>query len=69
MKKTYLSISLCTCLIAQDTFTFENILVTSDISIETEAGVTKGYESLTEDSATKTRTSLKQIPKSIQVLN
>jgi iron complex outermembrane receptor protein len=69
MKKIYLSVFLCSGLIAQDTITLENIVVTTNTSIETEAGVTNGYESLTADSATKTRTSLKQIPKSIQVIN
>lgn len=69
MKKFCLSISLCSCLFAQETITLENILITSDITSETTAGDTKGYESLTADSATKTRTLLKEIPKSIQVIN
>lgn len=69
MKKIYLSMALCSCLLAQDTVILENILVTSDSAIETTAGITKGYQSLTADSATKTRTPLKEIPKSIQVIN
>lgn len=69
MKKLYLSISLCSCLLAQDTIILENILVNADSPTETTAGVTRGYESLTADSATKTRTPLKQIPKSVQVIN
>lgn len=56
MKKLYLSISLCSCLLAQDTIILENILVNADSPTETTAGVTRGYESLTADSATKTRT-------------
>jgi iron complex outermembrane recepter protein len=69
MKKIYLSISLCSCLFAQDTIILENILVNADSPTETTAGNIRGYESLTADSATKTRTSLKQIPKSVQVIN
>lgn len=69
MKKFYLSISLCSCLLAQDTIILENILVNADSPTETTAGVTRGYESITADSATKTRTLLKEIPKSIQVIN
>ena len=69
MKKFYLSISLCTCLLAQDTIILENILVNSDSLTETTAGVTRGYESITADSTTKTRTPLKQIPRSVQVIN
>lgn len=69
MKKTYLSMALCSCLLAQDTIILENILVTTDSAVETTAGITKGYQSLTADSATKTRTPLKEIPKSIQVIN
>jgi iron complex outermembrane receptor protein len=69
MRKFYLSISLCSSLLAQDIIILENILVTTDSSTETTAGVTRGYESITADSATKTRTPLKQIPKSIQVIN
>lgn len=68
MKKIYLSISLCICLFAEDTIVLEKVLITDNI-IQTSAGVTKGYKSLTADSATKTRTSLKEIPKSIQVIN
>jgi iron complex outermembrane recepter protein len=69
MRKFYLSISLCSSLFAQDVIKLENILVTTDSPTETTAGDTRGYESLTADSATKTRTSLKEIPKSIQVIN
>lgn len=69
MKKIYLSMALCSCLLAQDTIILENILVTTDSAVETTAGITKGYQSLTADSATKTRTPLKKIPKSIQVIN
>lgn len=69
MKKFYLSISLCSCLLAQDTIILENILVNANSPTETTAGNIRGYESLTADSATKTRTPLKEIPKSIQVIN
>ncbi|WP_419766841.1 TonB-dependent siderophore receptor [Arcobacter sp.] len=65
-------ITTCTVLVnlnATDSINLESILVTSDNSMETTAGETKGYKSLTADSATKTRTPLKQIPKSIQVIN
>jgi iron complex outermembrane receptor protein len=68
MKKFYLSISLCSCLLAQDTIILEKVLVDGTTE-STIAGVTKGYESITADSATKTRTTLKQIPKSVQVIN
>lgn len=60
---------LCSCLLAQDTVILENILVTTDSTVVTTAGINKGYQSLTADSATKTRTPLKQIPKSVQVIN
>jgi iron complex outermembrane recepter protein len=69
MKRIYLSVALCSGLLAQDTIILENILVNADSAIKTTAGVTKGYQSLTADSATKTRTPLKEIPKSIQVIN
>jgi iron complex outermembrane receptor protein len=68
MKKFYLSISLCSCLLAQDTIILEKVLVDGTTE-STTAGVTKGYESITADSATKTRTPLKEIPKSVQVIN
>ena len=68
MKKFYYSIILCNSLIAQDSINLEQILVTTDI-YSTTAGDIRGYESLTADSATKTRTPLKEIPKSIQVIN
>ena len=68
MKKFYLSISLCSCLLAQDTIILEKVLVDGTTE-STTAGVTRGYESITADSVTKTRTPLKEIPKSVQVIN
>lgn len=70
MKKFCLSIVLCSSLFSQDdTVVLDDILVTTDSPVETTAGVIKGYKSLTANSATKTTTSLKEIPKSVQVIN
>ncbi|RBQ30712.1 TonB-dependent siderophore receptor [Arcobacter sp. FW59] len=69
MKKVYLSIVLCSNLLAQNTTVLDDIVVTTTDKVETTAGVIKGYKSLSSDSATKTRTSLKEIPKSVQVIN
>jgi iron complex outermembrane receptor protein len=59
---------LCSSLLAQDTIILEKVLVDSTTE-STTAGVTRGYESITADSVTKTRTPLKEIPKSVQVIN
>ena len=67
-----ISLMVSTFLMAEtgvlETITVEGETISSD-TVETTAGATRGYESLTVDSATKTRTSLKQIPKSVQVIN
>ena len=51
-----------------EAITVEGETISGD-TVQTTAGVTRGYESLTAESATKTRTPLKQIPKSVQVIN
>jgi len=66
--KFYLSVALCSSLFAQDSLLIEKIEVLGDPIEQTTAGKVDRYQALSADSATKTRTSLKEIPQSIQVI-